>query len=83
MQAEQNELITRIGPGTACGALMRHYWQPAALLDEFDPRWDPRMAERPVKAVRLLGQDLVSRQDHCTWDQGKGQQGGNPEHAGI
>jgi phthalate 4,5-dioxygenase oxygenase subunit len=37
MQAEQNELITRIGPGTACGALMRHYWQPAALVDEFDP----------------------------------------------
>ncbi len=59
MQAEQNELITRIGPGTACGALMRHYWQPAALLDEFDPALDPRMAQRPVKAVRLLGQDLV------------------------
>jgi phthalate 4,5-dioxygenase oxygenase subunit len=65
MQAEQNELITRIGPGTACGALMRHYWQPAALLDEFDPRWDPRMAERPVKAVRLLGQDLVLFRDQA------------------
>src|SRR3954470_19281555 len=59
MQAEQNELITRVGPGTACGALLRRYWQPAALLDEFDPRLDPRMAHRPVKAVRLLGQDLV------------------------
>ncbi len=65
MQAEQNELITRIGPGTACGALMRHYWQPAALLDEFDPRWDPRMAERPVKTVRLLGQDLVLFRDQA------------------
>jgi len=63
MQAEQNELITRIGPGTACGALLRQYWQPAALLDEFDPRLDPRMAERPVKAVRLLGQDLVLFRD--------------------
>ena len=63
MQAEQNELITRIGPGTACGALMRSYWQPVALLDEFDPRHDPRMAHRPVKAVRLLGQDLVLFRD--------------------
>jgi phthalate 4,5-dioxygenase oxygenase subunit len=63
MQAAQNELITRIGPGTACGALMRRYWQPVALLDEFDPRLDPRMAERPLKAVRLLGQDLVLFRD--------------------
>ena len=63
MQADQNELITRIGPGTACGALLRSYWQPAALLDEFDPRLDPRMAVRPVKTVRLLGQDLVLFRD--------------------
>ena len=59
MQAEQNELITRTGAGTPCGALMRSYWQPAALVDEFDARLDPNMAHRPVKAVRLLGQDLV------------------------
>jgi phthalate 4,5-dioxygenase oxygenase subunit len=38
---------------------MRRYWQPVALLDEFDPALDPRMGVRPVKAVRLLGQDLV------------------------
>jgi phenylpropionate dioxygenase-like ring-hydroxylating dioxygenase large terminal subunit len=63
MQAAQNELLTRIGPGTACGDLLRRYWQPAALLDEFDPRLDPRMADRPVKAVRLLGQDLVLFRD--------------------
>jgi hypothetical protein len=42
---------------------MRRYWQPVALLDEFDPRFDPRMAERPLKAVRLLGQDLVLFRD--------------------
>jgi phthalate 4,5-dioxygenase len=59
MQAAQNERITRIGPGTPCGELLRRYWQPAALLDEFDPALDPRMAQRPIKAVRLLGQDLV------------------------
>jgi phenylpropionate dioxygenase-like ring-hydroxylating dioxygenase large terminal subunit len=63
MQAAQNERITRIGPGTPCGALMRCYWQPVALLDEFDPALDARMRERPVKAVRVLGQDLVLFQD--------------------
>ena len=59
MKAEQNELLTRIGPGTPCGALMRRYWQPVALVDEFNPALDPRMAQRPVKAVKALGQDLV------------------------
>ena len=63
MQAAQNDLITRIGPGTACGDLMRRYWQPVALLDEFDPHLFPEMAARPLKAVRLLGQDFVLFRD--------------------
>jgi len=63
MQAAQNELITRIGPGTPCGALMRGYWQPVALCDEFDPALDARTATRPVKRVRVLGQDLVLFRD--------------------
>ena len=63
MRAAQNEIITRIGAGTPCGALMRHYWQPVALLDEFDPTLSPEMAVRPVKAVRVLGQDLVLFKD--------------------
>ena len=63
MKAEQNELITRVGPGTACGAVLRSYWQPVALVDEFEPRLDPRMAQRPLKAVRILGQDLVLFKD--------------------
>jgi phthalate 4,5-dioxygenase len=68
MKAEQNELITRIGRGTPCGAVMRQYWQPVALLDEFDPRLDPRMAQRPLKPVRALGQDLVLfRDDQGRW----------------
>ena len=63
MNAEQNERITRIGPGTPYGKLMRQYWQPAALCAEFDPALDPRMASRPVKAARLLGQNLVLFKD--------------------
>ena len=34
LSQEQNDLITRIGPGTAAGGLMRRYWQPVALVDE-------------------------------------------------
>jgi phthalate 4,5-dioxygenase len=63
MKAEQNELVTRIGPGTPCGAVMRAYWQPVALVDEFNPALDARMEKRPVKAVRLLGQDFVLFKD--------------------
>ena len=63
MKSAINERLTRIGPGTACGQLMRQYWQPVALLDEFDPALDPRMAVRAVKAVRVLGQDMVLWRD--------------------
>jgi phthalate 4,5-dioxygenase len=52
ISAEQNELMTRIGPGTLAGGLLRNYWQPVALAEELD-------GPRPVKAVRLLGENLV------------------------
>ena len=56
LSAEQNDLITRIGPGTPAGALMRRYWQPAALVDEL-------ASNRPIKPVRLLGENLVMFRD--------------------
>jgi phthalate 4,5-dioxygenase oxygenase subunit len=60
LSAEQNDLITRTGHGTPAGALMRRYWQPAALVDEL-------LGNRPVKPVRLLGENLVLFRD----DQGR------------
>jgi phthalate 4,5-dioxygenase len=63
MRAEQNELMTRVGPGTGCGELLRRYWQPLALADEFDARFDPAMAARPLKAVRALGQNFILFRD--------------------
>ncbi len=59
VKKDLNERLTQVGPGTPCGALMRRYWQPIALLAEFNPALDPRMASRPIKAVRALGQDFV------------------------
>jgi 5,5'-dehydrodivanillate O-demethylase len=48
---EENDLLTRIGPGTRMGALMRRYWQPVGTTGE--------MRDKAAKRVRLLGEDLV------------------------
>ena len=40
IQAE-NELLTRVGPGTPMGALMRQYWLPACLSSELVADGDP------------------------------------------
>ena len=63
MKADQNELLTRTAAGSPCGELLRRYWQPVALVDEFNPRLDPAMAQRAVKAVRVMSQDLVLFRD--------------------
>jgi len=54
--SEQNTLMTRSGSDTSAGKLPRMYWQPAALVDELQ-------GPRPVKAVRLLGEELVLFRD--------------------
>lgn len=48
----ENQRLTRIGPDTPAGKLMRRFWQPAALAEELE-------GKRPVKEVRLLGEALV------------------------
>ena len=30
LSKEENEMLTRVGPGTPCGELMRRYWHPIA-----------------------------------------------------
>jgi phthalate 4,5-dioxygenase len=57
LSREENDLITRAGPGTPMGTLMRHYWIPALLSQEIA---EPDGA--PVR-VRLLGEDLVAFRD--------------------
>jgi phthalate 4,5-dioxygenase len=63
MSAEQNQLLTSVGAATLGGKLLRRYWQPIALLDEFDPTLVPEMALRPVKPIRVLGQNFVLFKD--------------------
>ena len=57
LKQAENELLTRVGPGTAMGAVMRRYWIPVLLREEIpDPDGDP-------VRVRLLGEDLVAFRD--------------------
>jgi phthalate 4,5-dioxygenase oxygenase subunit len=53
---EENELLTRVGPGTPMGELMRRYWMPAMLSREMEPDGEP-------KQIRLLGQNFVAFRD--------------------
>src|SRR3954470_22264726 len=52
---EDNATMTQVGPGTSMGELLRRYWQPVAAVAELD--------DNPVKALRLLGEDLVLYRD--------------------
>lgn len=51
LSKEMNEKLTRVGPGTPMGELLRRYWYPVAFQRELD--------EWPIKKVRLLGEDFA------------------------
>jgi phenylpropionate dioxygenase-like ring-hydroxylating dioxygenase large terminal subunit len=53
---QENQRMTRTGAGTPAGTLMRLYWQPVALAEELD-------MPRPLKPVRLMGEDFVLLRD--------------------
>ena len=57
MRADQNELLTRTGPGTPLGQLFRRYWLPALLASELAERDGP-----PVR-VKLLSERLIAWRD--------------------
>ena len=57
LSREENEILTRVGPGTPMGELMRRYWVPAALSREL-----PEPDCPPVR-VKLLGENLVAFRD--------------------
>jgi phthalate 4,5-dioxygenase oxygenase subunit len=54
---QDNELVTRVGPGTPMGNLMRQYWVPAMLSSEL-----PQPDCDPVR-VLLLGEQLIAFRD--------------------
>src|SRR5262245_37926513 len=55
LSEEQNRALTEVGAGTRMGELLRRYWMPFAAVSELE--------DRPIKPVRLLGEDLVLYRD--------------------
>ncbi len=47
---EENETLTRVGPGTPMGELLRRYWWPVSFSND--------LKDKPT-LIRLLGEDLV------------------------
>jgi 5,5'-dehydrodivanillate O-demethylase oxygenase subunit len=56
MTREENEMLTRVGPGTPAGELLRRYWLPVGVARELT-------AENPTQLVRILGEVLVLFRD--------------------
>ena len=57
LSSEDNERLTRVGPGTPMGELIRRYWIPAAFSRDIAEPDGP-----PVR-VRLMGENLVAFRD--------------------
>jgi 5,5'-dehydrodivanillate O-demethylase len=55
LTVEENERLTRVGPGTPGGEMMRRYWHPVAVTVALE--------ENPVMPVRILGEDLTLFRD--------------------
>ena len=54
LSREENEMLTRVGPGTPGGEMLRRYWHPFAFLSE--------LKGKPLRR-RILGEDLVLFRD--------------------
>src|ERR671923_435101 len=53
---EENDMLTQVGRGKPAGEMLRRYWMPVACAGELTD-------EKPIKAFRLLGEDLVVYRD--------------------
>jgi phthalate 4,5-dioxygenase len=54
--AQESVELTRVGPGTVMGELMRCYWMPAALSSEVE-------RDGPPLRLKLLGEKLIAFRD--------------------
>src|SRR5215510_6432414 len=52
----QNDRLTRVGPGTPGGELLRRYWQPLLPAAEIT-------AASPKKRIRIMGENLLVFRD--------------------
>jgi phthalate 4,5-dioxygenase len=53
LNKQDNDLVTRVGPGTPMGDLMRQFWLPVLFDSELEADGEPLR-------IRLLGEDLIA-----------------------
>ena len=59
LSAQDNEFLTRVGPGTPMGDLLRRYWTPALLVSEVPtPAGDPVPQRLRVVLLQIGLMDL-------------------------
>ena len=56
LSMDSNDILTRVGPGTPMGDLMREYWIPACLPQELERDATPMR-------LKLLGEKLIAFRD--------------------
>jgi phenylpropionate dioxygenase-like ring-hydroxylating dioxygenase large terminal subunit len=56
MRDDLNQRLTRVGPGSPMGSLMREYWIPACPSSELE-------ADGPPLRLMLLGEKLICFRD--------------------
>src|SRR5262245_65130471 len=54
LSREDNEFLTRSGPDTPMGALLRRFWMPALLSEELPER------DGPPRKIKIMGEDLLA-----------------------
>jgi phenylpropionate dioxygenase-like ring-hydroxylating dioxygenase large terminal subunit len=57
LSREENEMLTRTGPGTPLGDVIRRYWIPVFLS------WELAKVDCPPVKVKVLGENLVGFRD--------------------
>ncbi|TFZ02553.1 ring-hydroxylating oxygenase subunit alpha [Ramlibacter henchirensis] len=57
LSREENETLTRTGPGTPMGTLFRSYWLPVLLSEQLPEKDGPQVR------VKILGEDLLAFRD--------------------
>ncbi len=55
LSTEQNDRLSRVGPGTPMGEVLRRYWHPISTVAMMNDKW--------TKKVRLLGEDMILYKD--------------------
>ena len=64
LTAEENELLTRVGPGTPCGELMRRYWHPLADAVARDLKLGELAAVSGTPSMFINGERVLNPMDY-------------------